>query len=289
MSQSVHPALRRIPTGIAGLDRILGGGVFTGGAYIVMGLPGAGKTTLGNQVAFRHVAEGGRALYVTLLSETHARMLQHLQTLRFFDAAVIGRGLTYVSAFHVLETEGLKGILGLLTREVREERITLLVIDGLVTAEQAAASDTEVKKFVHEVQTLMSLTGCTAILLTNVSDRSSYPTHTMVDGIVELRDDLFGARAVRTLTVLKFRGGAHRHPPARRHARRRRRRVVEHAGARPARQRQDAARSALPRRRRESGRAGAALRLLRERLRSDRGGGRDRPRPGVARRARRAR
>src|SRR5581483_3865517 len=207
MSQSVHPALRRIPTGIAGLDRILGGGVFTGGAYIVMGLPGAGKTTLGNQVAFRHVAEGGRALYVTLLSETHARMLQHLQTLRFFDAAVIGRGLTYVSAFHVLETEGLKGILGLLTREVREERITLLVIDGLVTAEQAAASDTEVKKFVHEVQTLMSLTGCTAILLTNVSDRSSYPTHTMVDGIVELRDDLFGARAVRTLTVLKFRGG----------------------------------------------------------------------------------
>ena len=37
----------RLETGIAGLDTILGGGVFEGGIYIIQGAPGAGKTILG--------------------------------------------------------------------------------------------------------------------------------------------------------------------------------------------------------------------------------------------------
>ena len=93
--------LQRVPTGIAGLDLIVRGGLLTGGAYIVMGLPGTGKTTLGTQVAFSHVARGGRALYVTLLAETHARMLQHMASFQFFDPKPIGRELSFVSAFNL--------------------------------------------------------------------------------------------------------------------------------------------------------------------------------------------
>ena len=54
--------LQRAPSGIAGLDRILGGGLFVEGNYPVMGPPGAGKTILGNQLCFHHIATGGRAL-----------------------------------------------------------------------------------------------------------------------------------------------------------------------------------------------------------------------------------
>src|SRR5579864_1155173 len=39
-------ALRRVPTGITGLDEILYGGFLEGGVYIVQGSPGAGKTVL---------------------------------------------------------------------------------------------------------------------------------------------------------------------------------------------------------------------------------------------------
>ena len=46
-----------------------------------MGRPGAGKTTLGNQLAFAHVARGGRAVYMTLLAESHASMLRNLLAL----------------------------------------------------------------------------------------------------------------------------------------------------------------------------------------------------------------
>ena len=199
-------SLARVPTGVDSLDRIIKGGLMLGGAYIVMGLPGVGKTTLGAQIAFHHVAGGERALYVTLLAETHSRMLQHMASFRFFDDKPIGRELTFVSAFNLLESEGLKGVLGLLQREVVDKKITLVVLDGLVTAEALAPSEIDIKKFVHELQALLILSGCTAILLTNPTGRTSYPAHTMVDGVFELRDDKVGLRAVRRLNLLKFRG-----------------------------------------------------------------------------------
>src|SRR6266850_789230 len=77
--------LERVPTGIPGLDTVLRGGLLKAGIYIVRGEPGAGKTILGNQLCFNHAAAGNRAVYVTLLAETHDRMLQHMQTMSFFD------------------------------------------------------------------------------------------------------------------------------------------------------------------------------------------------------------
>ena len=99
-------ALARVPTGIGGLDTILRGGFLAGGLYIVQGPPGTGKTTLANQVCFNHVASGGRTLYVTLLAEYHARMLQHLGGMSFFDAAKIPDQVSYISAFRTLRQDG---------------------------------------------------------------------------------------------------------------------------------------------------------------------------------------
>src|SRR5436309_2316566 len=92
MSSAVRPPepLERIASGITGLDRIIQGGFLRGGVYLISGPPGAGKTILANQMAFHHVAAGGRAVYMTVLAETHARMLAHLRPLAFFDPAPIG-------------------------------------------------------------------------------------------------------------------------------------------------------------------------------------------------------
>jgi len=106
------PALERLSSGIPGLDTVLGGGFFRSGVYILHGLPGSGKTIFANQLCFAHVAAGGTAVYVTLLAESHSRMLQHIRALRFFDETAIPERLTYLSAFHQLETGGLKGLVG---------------------------------------------------------------------------------------------------------------------------------------------------------------------------------
>ena len=65
-----------VSSGIAGFDDILGGGWPAGQIYLVLGLPGAGKTTLGLQFLLDGAAKGERVLYVTL-SETLVE-IQHV-------------------------------------------------------------------------------------------------------------------------------------------------------------------------------------------------------------------
>jgi len=125
--------LERVPTGITGLDRILRGGLLRGGVYIIEGVPGTGKTILANQICFSHVAAGGHGAFVTLLAESHTRMLQHLQPMSFYHEEAIPDRLYYVSGFRILESEGLKGIVDLLRREITGHQASLLVLDGFAT------------------------------------------------------------------------------------------------------------------------------------------------------------
>ncbi|HXS21697.1 MAG TPA: ATPase domain-containing protein [Steroidobacteraceae bacterium] len=198
--------LERVPTGIGGLDRILRGGLLSGGVYIIEGTPGTGKTILANQMCFNHVAAGGRVAFVTVLAESHTRMLQHLQPMTFFHEGAIPDRLYYVSGFRILENEGLKGVVDLLRREIKGHHATLLVLDGFATTEESASSPREFKKFVHEVQSHAAALECTILLLTNGSERTVSPEYTMVDGMIRLEDTLFHQRTERTLQVSKFRG-----------------------------------------------------------------------------------
>lgn len=199
----------KLATGIEGLDTILEGGVLRGGIYIVQGTPGAGKTILGNQLCFNHAARDGRALYVTLLAETHGRMLAHIGQLGFFNEAAIPDGVSYLSAFRILEAEGLKGLSEALRREIRARQVDLLVLDGLVSAEETAGTPREFKKFIHELQIQADLADCTMFLLTSAAADQGFASaeHTMVDGLIELRTRLRERRSERELIVHKMRGG----------------------------------------------------------------------------------
>ena len=205
----VHGAeLERVPSGVPGLDIILSGGFLKGGLYIVQGPPGTGKTTFGNQICFHHVASGGRALYVTLLAEYHARMMQHLGVMTFFDESKIPDQLTYLNGLGILETEGLRGLLTQLRREITRNNVSFLVIDGIVSAKRLAADEQAFNEFVHELQAVAIATECTMFMLASVQGERMTPEHTMVDGIVELTDQLVGWAAESFLQVVKLRGSA---------------------------------------------------------------------------------
>ena len=198
--------IERLSSSIPGLDLILGGGFFRSGVYIVQGLPGCGKTIFANQICYGHVAKGGSAVYVTLLAESHSRMIQHLSTLSFFDMKAFPDNLAYISAFHDLESGGLKGLMTVLRREMRTRKVGVLVLDGLVAASEASPSDLDLKKFIHELQSIAVLQDCTVLLLTSGSTHRMQAEHTMVDGLIELEDKLFDARAERSIQIRKFRG-----------------------------------------------------------------------------------
>jgi circadian clock protein KaiC len=207
-SEQHTPVFDRIATGVPGLDPILGGGLVASGVYIVVGEPGAGKTIFANQLCYSQARQGTRCLYVTLLAESHSRMLANLRSMAFFDASQLPQRIYYVSGFRMLEEQGLPGLLELLRREMRNHGAGILVLDGLVQAQEAAGSSRDFKKFIHELQVSAGLSRFTALLLTSSVGPTVHPEYTMVDGILELRERTAAMRSWRELQVRKFRGSA---------------------------------------------------------------------------------
>ncbi|WP_434384597.1 RAD55 family ATPase [Melittangium boletus] len=201
-------APRRVATGCAGLDTLLHGGWLHGGTYMVTGAPGTGKTVLGNQLCFSHVEGGGRAVFVTMLSESHGRMMSHLRGMTFFQREVIGQSLHYVSGYATLKAEGLEGLSRLLYRAVREHQATVLVVDGLLAAQEVAASVLVFREFLHALGVHNALAGCTTLVLTNRTSNAADPQFAMVDGVVVLEMHREGLQAVREVEVTKLRGDA---------------------------------------------------------------------------------
>src|SRR5678815_1617411 len=161
---SEHRSLGRIDTGVPGLDTILQGGLFKGGVYIIEGSPGSGKTILGNQICFHRASAGDSTIYITLLAESHTRMIAHLRTMEFFRPDLVASAIYYISAFKVLEEAGLDALLKAIREAVQARKASFVVLDGLVSAEEFAGTPLAFKKFIHELQTISGMTGCTVLL-----------------------------------------------------------------------------------------------------------------------------
>lgn len=217
MTVSERVRRARIATEIPGLDTVLGGGVLRGGIYVVRGAPGSGKTILGNQICFANARGGGRSGYVTLLAESHARMMLHLESLSFFDPELVQGRVSYLSGFGALVNAGLRGVLDFIRGEFPVPRRTrgkarpaepiIIVIDGFLTVADNPVSD--VKKFIHELQLFADLVGATVFLLAGLGAVESSPEYTMVDGIIELSEKMHDLRSYRELRVRKLRGMNH--------------------------------------------------------------------------------
>src|SRR6188474_1780556 len=77
--------IRQLPTGVPGLDEILGGGLTEYSSNNVAGAPGCGKTPLAHQFAFANASYEPPVLYFTNLGEPAVKMLRYQQQFTFFD------------------------------------------------------------------------------------------------------------------------------------------------------------------------------------------------------------
>src|ERR1700754_1131395 len=97
-ASQIEGVSERISTGVPGLDYVLNGGLIGNRFYLVEGVPGAGKTTLGLHFLLEGVRRGEPGLYITL-SETAAE----LQTV----AASHGWSLEGLAIHELVSEEGL--------------------------------------------------------------------------------------------------------------------------------------------------------------------------------------
>src|SRR5580704_4911862 len=90
-------AIKQLPTGIPGLDEIVGGGLPEFSFNIIAGAPGCGKTTLAHQIMFANATPEAPALYFTVLGEPAVKMLRYQQQFSFFDESKLGHAVRFIN------------------------------------------------------------------------------------------------------------------------------------------------------------------------------------------------
>jgi circadian clock protein KaiC len=203
------PGPNRLATGVPGLDPLLGGGLLQGGLYLIEGVAGAGKTVLASQLASHFAQQGRKALMVTLLAESHGKLLQHVGTFEFFDAALVPDGITLLSGLPALVDGGVDGLGRFLAETMHQHRCQLLVLDGFATVRAFSDDTRSLSRFIYQLNTLVSTLGATALLLGSPSEAQGRPEDSLVDGVIELQRVSCGLRRAREIEVHKMRGGAH--------------------------------------------------------------------------------
>ena len=88
--------MERAGTGIADLDLILGGGLPLGSLIFIAGGSGTGKTILAQQICFANATAERKALYYTLVSEPHSKLVRHLEQFAFFDPDGLGERVDFI-------------------------------------------------------------------------------------------------------------------------------------------------------------------------------------------------
>src|SRR5947199_2437031 len=88
--------IRKLPTGVPGLDDVLGGGLPELSFNLIAGGPGCGKTTLAHQIMFATATPERPALYITILGEPPIKMLRYQQQLGFFDETKISESVRFL-------------------------------------------------------------------------------------------------------------------------------------------------------------------------------------------------
>jgi len=198
-----------ISTGIEGLDAILGGGLPGHHLYLIQGLAGSGKTTLACQIGFYHAKQNKKVLILTLIAESHAKLLQHLENFSFFDASLLSKEIVFFSGYSAIAEGGLRDLLNFITGSLNDQRPDILIIDGFRSVRESRNSELSLSEFMHSLNTLISTMGCTTFLLSPVEGNVPESENTLVDGLIELSQTHEGTRTIRELQVLKARGSDH--------------------------------------------------------------------------------
>jgi len=210
MNQHTKVKINQLPTGVSGLDEILGGGIPEFSFNIIAGAPGCGKTTLAHQIVFANATEERPALYFTVLGEPALKMLRYQQQYTFFDAAKLNSAVRFVNLSEELIERGLKGVLAEISRQVEEANPGMVVVDSFRTVlrtEQHGDRAIEVQTFVQQLALLLTTCEATTFLIGEYGDSEllDNPVFSVADGLIWLYQEVERNSVIRKLQVMKLR------------------------------------------------------------------------------------
>jgi circadian clock protein KaiC len=207
--------IRQLPTGVRGLDDILGGGLPEYSFNIVAGTPGCGKTTLAHQFVFANATPKRPVLYFTVLGEPAIKMLRYQQQFSFFDEAKLNSSIRFINLTEVVVDQDLNAVLAEITKQVETSNAGVVVVDSFRTVlrkitMRGGDSEMELQSFIQRLAMLLTSFQATTFLIGEYteSEMRDNPVFTVADGLFWLSQVAERNSVVRKLQIIKLRGQA---------------------------------------------------------------------------------
>jgi circadian clock protein KaiC len=205
--------INRLPTGVPGLDAVLGGGLPEFSFNLIAGAPGSGKTTLAHQIMFTVATEKRPALYFTVLGEPPVKMLRYQQQFTFFDTPRIGHAVHFINLGEEIATGDLGMVLARISREVETHSPGFIFVDSfrsvILASQKGEGSPLSLQQFVQQLGMLLTSWQATTFLLGEyLEETEPSPVFTIADGLIWLRQSVERNSMVRKMEVMKMRGQA---------------------------------------------------------------------------------
>jgi circadian clock protein KaiC len=203
----------RVPTGIAGLDAMLGGGgYYRGTTVLVSGTAGSGKSSVAAHFTRASCERGDRCLYVAF-EESAGQIVRNMRSIGIDLEPWVGTGLL---RYHETRssTHGLEMHLATLHKLITTFEPQAVVIDPISNLSQAGVSRDATAMLTRLID-FLKLRRITVVMtcLTKGGESGLEATDTNISSVADtwllLRDiELYGERN-RAMYVLKSRGMAH--------------------------------------------------------------------------------
>jgi circadian clock protein KaiC len=214
MKNNAKGGIRSLPTGVPGLDAVLGGGLPEYSFNLLAGGPGAGKTTLAHQIMFANATIERPALYFTVLGEPTLKMLRYQRQFSFFNSDLAGSAIQFINLSEEVMDRDLDEVLKRIVDEVERTKPGLVFVDSFRTIGMrggGAEGDTRspLDQFVQRLAIHLTSWEVTSFLLGEYTEQEQRnPVFTVADGILWLSQATDRNSVVRKLQVIKTRGSA---------------------------------------------------------------------------------
>src|SRR5450755_3471019 len=211
VSPSAKVAIRKLPTGVRGLDAILGGGIPEFSFNIIAGTPGCGKTTMAHQIVFANATEKKPALFFTVLGEPALKMLRYQQQYSFFDESKLGNVIRFINLADVVMEKDLNAVFEEITKQVTAINPGIVVVDSFRTVMRkatAGVSEMEMQSFIQRLAQFLTSWEATTFLVGEYdpAEIRNNPVFAIADGLFWLSQKAERNSIVRKLQIVKMRG-----------------------------------------------------------------------------------
>ena len=206
--------IRSLPSGVPGLDAVLGGGLPEYSFNLIAGGPGSGKTTLAHQIMFANATVERPALYFTVLGEPTLKMLRYQRQFSFFDLDLAGSAIQFINLSAEVMEGDLGEVLQRIVSEIERAKPGIVVVDSFRTigAQRGGPEESgpfDLDRFVQRLALHLTTWEVTSFLLGEYTEEEQRnPVFTVADGILWLSQATDRNSVVRKLQVIKTRGRA---------------------------------------------------------------------------------